>query len=710
MKQYKGFGLLEILITLVLLGVGVAGLVAMSRGLLGSSQDGRRYEVAMRLAESKLDEFRTFNGVVSAVSPLTAYISIAAGSTTTTPTNGGGSYSLSWTVSNQYWNGTGWSATMPAGYLYTYPGRKIINVTVGWSDSAGQARSLLLSGAVSPTESLATNQMQGGGLDTSRPKPKVTYTPGAVPDVVSVDLGNGSKKETSKPLPHITGNAGTSRLIQFDSITYQTQGDNNNKQSLQDTASVLCSCSTSGTPEKAYLPGIPYYSATDKVQYWKVGEQVVKSVGGLSGNNKQEPLCASCCREHYDVADKGFSGYFSPLNMTRGRYRLSGSSLQAVTSGDYIDACRFVRLDGTYRPAPDWHLVSLTTFSSTFLNDTTNLANYQAYIAYVIREHVKWQKSAFSGKSDASWSAVTSSPAIQTFNTWLANNRAGSPNTDLTTPIGTVQLISRGIYVDIMSPSYLTNEVFKGAVTEPDIAKVPFQDVNMTLLNEWSSDNSTKLTVTSQPIATVVDPEKNYYGTYSRGRLTANASTYSGNPPTSNSITITAKSYQGNSGVVGSPILPEDITDAIVSTVKVNIQDSAQSPRTNINGVIKCLDLNTTYIGSGKDRVTVNSAVPCTQTSKNLTDIVSNSNVTCSVQDIGAPAEASYSCSGPAGSFFTLMFSKNKYQFVPAAGQQLTLPTSGTLPGGCVLMVSNDLKNAIPAPTPAIQTSCDIAP
>ncbi|RQM60200.1 type IV pilus modification PilV family protein, partial [Aeromonas enteropelogenes] len=121
MKPHKGFGLLEILITLVLLGVGVAGLVAMSRSLLNTSQDSRRYEVAMRLAESQLDAFRTFNGVVSAVSPLTAYNNITAGTSSATPADGGGTYALSWTVSNQYWNGSAWQTTIPAGYLYSYP-------------------------------------------------------------------------------------------------------------------------------------------------------------------------------------------------------------------------------------------------------------------------------------------------------------------------------------------------------------------------------------------------------------------------------------------------------------------------------------------------------------------------------------------------------------------------------------------------------------
>lgn len=702
MKLHKGFGLLEILITLVLLGVGVAGLVVMSRSLLNTSQDSRRYEVAMRLAESKLDAFRTFNGVVSATSPLTAYNSITAGTSTTTPADGGGTYALSWAVSNQYWNGA-WQTTIPAGYLYAYPGRKIINVTVSWNDSTGQSRSLLLSGAISPAESLATDQMQGGGLDTSRPKPEVTYTPGAVPDVVSVDLGNGSKKETSKPLPHITGNAGTSRLIQFDAITYQTQGTNNSKQSLQDMASVLCSCSTSGTPEKASLPGTPYYSATDKVQYWKAGEQVEKSVGVLNGNsNQQEPLCASCCREHYDVADKGFSGYFSPLNITRGRYRLSGSSLQKVTSGDYIDACRFVRLDGTYRPAPDWRLVSLTTFSSTFLNDATNLANYQAYVAYVVIEYAKWQKTAFAGRTDSSWSAPSSSPVIQSFNNWLAANRTGGSTTALSTSIGSRQLISRGIYVDIMSPSYLDDEVFKGGVTEPILAKIPFQDVNMTLLSEWSSSDANKGTVTSQPIATIVDPDNNYYGTYSRGVLTAKSTTFSGTPPVDSPITITAKSYQGNSGVVGSPVLPEDINAAMTATMQVSIQAQAIA---SLHGIIECLQLKST--GNGNN--VKNSSVSCDATSIGLTVGVNNANVTCQVLDLGKPAKPNYSCSGVPGSSFTLTLSKSGYQITPAS-QSFTLPASGTSVGGCVMMVEQALLTASPAPTPTPTTTCTTVP
>lgn len=50
---------------------------------------------------------------------------------------------------------------------------------------------------------------------------------------------------------------------------------------------------------------------------------------------------------------------------------------------------------------------------------------------------------------------------------WSSNNRSGS-STALTTPVGTVQLISRGIYVDIMSPDYLADVVY-GSKANPDI-------------------------------------------------------------------------------------------------------------------------------------------------------------------------------------------------------------------------------------------------
>lgn len=699
MKKHKGFGLLEILITLVLLGVGVAGLVSLARGMLSTAREGGRYEIAMRLAESKLDEFRNFNEIRTATPPLTAYKDISTGSNNQSLSYD--NYGVSWTVSNQYLNGGVWSTTQPATYLYDYPQRKLIVVTVTWEDNSGDDRSLQLAGAISPTGSF-TSEETGDGLVKPREGPKVDYTKGSVPDVVAIELGDGNNKETSKPLPNISKGSGSSRTIQFDTATYLTTNGISTRKAMQDTATVYCSCTFSGNSGSAYLPANPTYIESSKVQYWKVGSQLNKSIGALDGkDNQQGTLCSTCCSEHYDVNSQGFAGYFSPLNTSRGRYQASGSSLVAASTGDYLDACRFIRIDGFYRPAPDWRLASLTSFSASFLNDVTNLANYQAYVVYVVTEHAKWQKAAFAGTTDSSWSAPNSSPAIQSFNSWLAANRAGDSTTALSTSIGSRQLISRGIYVDIMPPSYLSDEVFKGGVSEPILAKIPFQDVNMTLLSEWSSSDTNKGTVTSQPIATIVDPDNNYYGTYSRGVLTAKSTTFSGTPPADSPITITTSAYQGNSGVVGAAVLPEDVTATMTSTVLVSILDQ---PVTGLHGIIECLQLETKV--TGNDKVT-NKTVSCDATSMGLTVGVNNANVTCQVLDLGHPATPSYSCSGVPGSSFTLTLSKSGYQITPAS-QTFTLPASGTSVGGCVMMVDNALLSPSlnPPPIPTPKTTC----
>ena len=66
----------------------------------------------MRLAESKLDEFRNFNSVVNATAPLTAYNQIASANSTVTLS--GEAYSVGWTVTNQYLNGSTWQNVAPA--------------------------------------------------------------------------------------------------------------------------------------------------------------------------------------------------------------------------------------------------------------------------------------------------------------------------------------------------------------------------------------------------------------------------------------------------------------------------------------------------------------------------------------------------------------------------------------------------------------------
>lgn len=696
MKPHKGFGLLEILITLVLLGVGVAGLVAMSRGILGASQDGRRYEVAMRLAESKLDDFRTFNGVVSAVAPLTAYNNITAGTSSATPTDGGGTYTLSWTVSNQYWNGTAWQTTVPPGYLQSYPGRKVVNVTVSWSDSAGNPLSLLLAGAVSPIESLDQQQLDGR-LDTSREPPQVVYTPGGAPDVISIQIDQeGRKQETSKPLPTVTSKDGSvGKLVQFETVTYKPENGGNTQQVLQGLASVSCSCSY-GSSVNAYLPGQPILTGSNLL-YWRVGSQVTKQTGILNTSVKDQPtLCTSCCKNHFDGSGSSFDQYYSSLHTGRQRYN---SSLTSVNSGDYVDACRFVRLDGYYRPLPDWNLIKVVVTSADFLAKTENLTSYQNYIKYVVTSYITWQKNTLN------WTAnpTATPPTITEFADWLPANAAagGDITTQVAMNTGTAQLIARGIYVDVLSPAYLAA---LDLASEDLLAKVPFQDINLTMLAEWSLEpltgqlpgsTSDYLGVTNETVKTVVDLNNYYFGSYSRGYLSAKKSTKdASNVLQSASIKVTA--YQGNSGITASLVSPVDLSEAKSATIPVAIDTSSQTvPTLTVSGRIECLEKV-----SNKD----SSPTACNKNTFNgLSVTTTTMGATCRIDHPQANNQpATYVCTAAQNSSLVVSFSysaqgNTTYLLKPASlSIAMTQPTSSqVITGPCALLVDNGVTNAV---------------
>lgn len=692
MNRQKGFGLLEILITLVVLGVGVVGLVAMSKSALTVSQDGRRYETAMRLAESKLDEFRNFNGVMTATAPLTAYNQITSASAAVTLS--GEPYSLAWTVTNQYLNGSTWQGTAPAGYRLSYPGRKAVAVNVGWSDSEGQSHTLQLVGNVSPIESLSTDQLNGG-LNTARQGPKVNYTPGVAPDVISVELGDGNKQETSKPLPTVTSKDGqVGKLVQFETVTYKPEAGGNTQQVLQDMASVSCSCSY-GSSLTAYLPG-QVYSSASKQLYWKAGAMQSKQTGTLDSSvNGQPTLCTSCCKDHFDGSGSGFDNFYAPLNTSRVRYN---SVLSTVTSGKYVDACRFVRLDGFYRPLPDWNLVKVVVTTADFLAKPANQASYQKYIKYVVKTYIDWQKSTLNWTQGAS----ATLPTITDFSAWLASNAetGGDTTTGITVSTGTAQLIARGIYVDVLDPVYLVG--IDTSATDY-LTKVPFQDINLTMLAEWTMGPLTLLTgsatdyatVTNEAVKTVVDLNNYYFGSYSRGYMTAKKSTKDSGQILRDVI-IRVAAYQGNSGITASLISPQDQSLALSADMLVKIDASQQTvPTIKVSGRIQCLD-------RGKGNNNPPPEACSKNTFNNLSISTPNSGATCRIDKPQANNQpAAYLCEAPENATLAINLSytnqgSTTYMLQPPSFsvQMTPQPNNQVLSGPCSLLVDNGVTNA----------------
>ncbi len=581
-------------------------------------------------------------------------------------------------------------------------------VTVTWEDNSGDDRSLQLVGAVSPTGSF-TSEETGDGLVKPREGPKVSYNPGVAPDVISIDLGNGSRQETSKPAPTVAAkNDVVGKEIQFETVTYQSLGQENTQQIQQDIASVSCSC-TYGDSLSSYLPAQPYSAMTNQL-YWKIGAQQSKQTGTVDGN-QQPTLCTKCCQHHFDGTDSSFTSYYGPLNTNRKRY---DSSLTQVISGSYIDACRFVRLDGYYSPMPDWNLVKVIVTTSDFLAKSANQVSYENYIKYVVKVYIDWQKQTLNWTP----SPTATAPMITEFDVWLKTPSNVAPGGDNTTGItvntGTRQLIARGIYVDILNPTYLTG--IDTSATDY-LAKVPFQDINLTMLAEWSipqlNDYSplepipavtpvapplivlagvatNYATVTNEPIDTMIDLNNYYFGKYSRGYLYAKQVTKDtkGNLQ---SVKVKATVYQGNSGITASLVSSMDRDNALSGELLVAIDGSvATQPLLTVTGKIECLE-----------KTNSNNPAPkaCHNGVFNDPPTTATSGASCSIQKPQGNSDvAMYSCTAPQGSTLVVNFPiPTGFQINPSGSLSISMvpPASGQVVNGpCRLMVESGVTNA----------------
>ncbi|EOX4789488.1 prepilin-type N-terminal cleavage/methylation domain-containing protein [Vibrio alginolyticus] len=127
-SKQKGFNLLEVLISFLLIGVGALGLTKLNVYLERESEYAIKSIEALRLAENQLEWFRT-RGASAAMYTITPanFASIATGSSVA------GSYVVEWEV----------PAATVSGTL------KTITITSIWKDRIGETRSVQLKTMIS---------------------------------------------------------------------------------------------------------------------------------------------------------------------------------------------------------------------------------------------------------------------------------------------------------------------------------------------------------------------------------------------------------------------------------------------------------------------------------------------------------------------------------------------------------------------------------
>jgi hypothetical protein len=701
--RQTGSGLIEVLVLILVMAIGMLSMGRIHTVIMRDAGTSNNRSIATSLAQEKIEDLRGFKWIDAASSGgencgngIYCFSEIVTN--TGGVENADGSLvfpSGNITMSNTTFNRT-WTAIDNALF-------KLVVVTVTWTDTNGNGSVALQSAIVREDSSITALSANGGG-GISMPGPKVKYTPIGVPDVVpvDVDLGNGLKKETSKPLPDVSSK-GYSIRTAFESVTYKPSGQTNIKTAQEAYATVSCVCTFDSAGE-AYPAS--YFSTVNgklTVKYPKgtvdgtvsTGEGTVSKIRGsvpsIQGD-PQDPLCFECCRDHHDnegpnastpttalydparpnsdYANSGNHKHYYYANAVDGSGNTtnatadpaSGLTAVAETSGNkYLEACRFLRVDGFYRLMQDWRLVDTTVMpkENYLVDGSSALTAYQAYIAGVVKAQVKTDGGT-----------TTAFPGKNTLATRDLSNQTAGLN----------QLLSRGIYVDKVysatSPrttdsSYYNSLTAKIDANQNVLDQVSFNEVNLTLLAGWRSSNTSVATVTNQEIKDIAATTSDYYGTYSRGR--AQVLTGSGG-----NTDITADVLPSNSGLTGGSTRANysgtpDYDSSLNQTGTIAYETVVGIDRDDHrSGVRKTDSINISRSGSGTGTSTISGVVAKGNNSGSLTNIsVSGTDgASCTVASPSG-SETTYSCSVPDGYAGTLTVSTsqaNAYVYSTSSG------------------------------------------
>ncbi|WP_019936042.1 type IV pilus modification PilV family protein [Oceanimonas smirnovii] len=418
MQRQDGFGLIEVMLAFVIVAATASTLLQLNKTYLEYSRDGRSREVAMRLAESKLDELRRFQNRIG-------FIAITNGTDSVNLNNI--EYERTWAVTDYAWNNA-WVTPSPSEQETI---KKQVTVIINWNDG-GEALSFALESEISSNISAISGPFGTAlGMDSAgKSRAEVEHTPGALPDVVPIDLGGGLKQETSKPLITVAKNDSTSVRVSEKTTIYDAS---NNKVQEQDLETVSCNCKLSGTaspqqPAQRTLLG--------NFSYWKKGEESPSQINtGVPKNKDQDDFCDLCCKNHFDVPNGDFSHWYDAIKAKNNAH---------THTSTYKEACRLVRLDGYFFVASDWNLVTFDIFPKDFF--INNKAKYQEYFKKVVIEYVRAQIKDGANYNVAGYTLPVD---LGSFYKYL-----GEDNEISVVPSTNTELEAKGIYVDIISPEY----------------------------------------------------------------------------------------------------------------------------------------------------------------------------------------------------------------------------------------------------------------
>lgn len=594
-RPQRGLSLIEVFVALLVLSVGLIALARLQVDLVRGSADARARTVALSLAEEKVEDLRSFattdgTGTWSvSVSPMAwSYIAANAGGRIPAQTTYSSALEVAGVRFLRTWTSTARDFTNVASGITSRT--KDVTITVSWLNEAGVTQSV--------TEVTNVVEIPPGNVAlASQPLldppagPQVSYIPGVAPSIISLDIGGGKKRETTKPLPDVVGNSGTN-VVSFDVVNYNSS---NKVTRREEFATINCGCEIAAAGP-ARTPAHWTYVGTSLREV--PGIVVNKTRGSYSATGQSfDDLCVVCCRDHHDYTDNnnGTNYRYNPADTNphlHYKRQNNGTYTAATSVGDaYDEACRLKRVNGVFQVFEDWNLQAVNAMPNNDLADgTTTQTAYKAYVADLVRKYVD------SGQPN---------PVVPSF------------STTTTVPGASAQLQARAIYIDYMTADQKTQAANRITVGDnvSVLEAIPWYEVNLSKIANWKLQ--TPNTTTDYPTVSgqnctgstsqatlagyiacisnqaIVD-ESLVQNNYSRGLIKAG--------PVGGSLDAQAWLRQGNTGVTGTnaltaasdtgtPFFSEyRFTNSVASPsgVSGSVTKGPNAPNGNIWGSVSC--------------------------------------------------------------------------------------------------------------------------
>jgi len=513
-KSQKGVGLIEVLITAVVFAVGIAAILQLQSKFFRGSSAANARSIGMSIAQEKIDDLRGFQVTDSSdadIFDFSAIVDDNGGNCTEqnnddacilsipsgNETKGNITYTRNWAVVNYYDNAGALTTTANAGGIV----QKRVTVTINWTDTDSSSSSASLDTIISKISGASASGIVANNAGGSGEAPEVPYTPSVDTNVTPINVGSASKRETL--VPSSTTVDGYSRT-KFIANTY-SDGGSSILLRQEEFQTVACDCRFNGLSDddnQTYTSAHAEWSDTDNTYVDIEGELVSNKVQGCvqgGGNNcsaNPDPLCETCCQDHHDISsvdrkydpfrssDSGQASYDytaidNSTDPSSGEDHKHYNGTTAVTTGQYLESCRFKRINGYWRLYQDWHLVELTVLPLSDLQSTTTKASYASYVNTIIDQYLDESKV----KGEHLTSPPTKPAALDhtTSNNYI----------DLASVGVKTNLSSRAIYLDFIDSTHLTEVKSRKSASTDYLLHLPFYEVEIAPQTGWvSADDS----------------------------------------------------------------------------------------------------------------------------------------------------------------------------------------------------------------------------